>query len=123
MRRIPVLALAAVLAVTMSGCKVMQRISEGAYRNAVSDGTVDELKIRGIELRERPLCKSPAAETESVVRVDCTARTRSGQPVVVEGIAFDADTDRPRETYLITVGGQELLRKDCLGLGCEHRNP
>lgn len=122
MRRIPVLALAAVLALTMPGCKVMQRISDGAYRNAVSDGAVDELKIRGIELRERPLCRSPAANTDSVVRVDCTARTRSGQPVVVEGIAFDADTDRPRETYVIIVGGQEVLRKDCLGLGCEHRN-
>lgn len=123
MRRIPVLALAALLAVTLSGCKVMQRISEGAYRNAVTDGAVDELKIRGIELRERPLCKSPAATTESVVRVDCTARTRSGEPVTVEGVATDADTDRPRETYIITVGGRELLRTDCLGLGCEHRNP
>jgi hypothetical protein len=122
MRRIPVLALAVLLALTMSGCKVMQRISEGAYRNAVSDGTVDELKIRGIELRERPLCKSPAAATESVVRVDCTARTRSGEPVTVEGVAVDADTDRPRETYVVTVGGREVLRKDCLGLGCEHRN-
>ncbi|GAA1784983.1 hypothetical protein [Actinomadura chokoriensis] len=122
MRRIPVLALAVLLALTMSGCKVMQRISEGAYRNAVTDGVVDELKVRGIELRERPLCKSPAATAESVVRVDCTARTRSGEPVTVEGVAFDADTDRPRETYVVTVGGREVLRKDCLGLGCEHRN-
>jgi hypothetical protein len=122
MRRIPVLALAVLLAVTLSGCKVMQRISEGAYRNAVTDGAVDELKIRGIELRERPSCKSPAANTESMVRVDCTARTRSGEPVLVEGIALDADTDRPRETYVITVGGREILRKSCLGLGCEHKN-
>ncbi|GAA1872012.1 hypothetical protein [Actinomadura bangladeshensis] len=122
MRRIPVLALAVLLALTMSGCKVMQRISEGAYRNAVTDGVVDELKIRGIQLRERPLCKSPGGTTESVVRVDCTARTRSGEPVTVEGVAFDADTERPRETYIVTVGGREVLRKDCLGLGCEHRN-
>ncbi|NKZ07727.1 hypothetical protein [Actinomadura latina] len=123
MRRVPAVVLAALLAVTMSGCKVMQRISEGAYRNAVTDGAVDELKIRGIELRERPACRSPAANTDSVVRVDCTARTVTGEPVTVEGIAHDADTDRPDETYVITVGGHEVLRKSCLGLGCDNRNP
>lgn len=96
MRRWPVLVLAALLALTLSGCKVMQRISEGAYRNAVSDGVVDELEIRGIELRERPSCESPVPATSSVVR--------------------------PRETYVVTVGGREVLRKGCLGLGCEHPN-
>jgi len=118
-RRAPAVALAVLLAVTMSGCKVMQRISEGAYKNAVTDGTVDELKSRGIELRERPSCKSPGANTDSVVRLSCTARTTAGEPVTVEGVAHDADTDRPRETYVITVGGQEILRKSCLGLGCD----
>ena len=122
MRRLPAVALAVLLAVTMSGCKVMQRISEGAYENAITDGVVDELRIRGIELRERPSCGSPAANTDSVVRVNCTARTRSGEPVTVEGVAYDADTDRPRETYVVTIGGHEVLRKDCLGLGCENRN-
>ncbi|MFA1548727.1 hypothetical protein [Actinomadura chokoriensis] len=120
MRRVPAAALAVLLTVTMSGCKVMQRISEGAYKNAITDGAVDELKNRGIELRERPSCKSPQANTDSVVRVNCTARTRSGEPVTVEGVAYDADTGSPRETYVITVGGQELLRKNCLGLGCEN---
>lgn len=122
MRRGPVLVLAALLALTLSGCKVMQRISEGAYRNAVSDGVVDELKTRGIELRERPSCESPVPATSSVVRVACTARTTAGEPVTVDGVAYNADTDRPRETYVVTVGGREVLRKGCLGLGCEHPN-
>ncbi len=104
---------------TLSGCKVMQRISEGAYRNAVTDGVVDELKIRGIELRERPTCKSPAANTDSVVRVNCTARTKTGEPVTVEGYTYDADTDHPREFYVVMVGAREVLRKNCLGLGCD----
>ncbi|MFA1543365.1 hypothetical protein [Actinomadura monticuli] len=119
MRRAPAVALAVLLALTMSGCKVMQRISEGAYKNAVTDGTVDELKSRGIELRERPSCTSPGANTDSVVRLSCTARTTTGEPVTVEGVAHDADTGRPRETYVITVGGREILRKSCLGLGCD----
>lgn len=121
MRRLPAAVLAVLLAVTMSGCKVMQRISDGAYRNAVTDGVVDELDARGVELRDRPECRSPGRETDSVVRVDCTARTTAGEPVAVEGIVRDADTERPRESYVVTVGGREVLRKDCLGLGCEHR--
>ncbi|MEU8343200.1 hypothetical protein SAMN05443665_1015123 [Actinomadura meyerae] len=122
MRRGPALALAVLLALTVSGCKVMQRISEGAYRNAVSDGVVDELEIRGITLKERPACESPVPATGSVVRVTCTARTADGKRVVVDGVATGADTDRPRERYVVTVGGREVLRKDCLGLGCERPN-
>ncbi|MGI5204399.1 hypothetical protein ACQEU6_22805 [Spirillospora sp. CA-108201] len=122
MRRVPAVVLAVLLAVTPSGCKVMQRISDGAYRNAVTDGVVDELDAQGIELAERPECESPGRETDSVVRVDCTARTTTGEPVVVEGIAHDADTESPREFYVVTVGGREVLRKECLGLGCEQPN-
>lgn len=113
------LAVLLVLSVSgVSGCKVMQRISDGAYRNAVADGTVDELKNQGVELQERPSCKTPESETDSVVRVNCTASTRTGEPVTVDGVAYDADTGRPRETYVVTVGGREVLRKECLGLGC-----
>lgn len=122
MVRARVVVLAALLALTMPGCKVMQRISEGAYRNAVTDGVIDELKMRGIELEARPVCESPAANTDSLVRMNCTARTRAGEPVRVESVAHAADTDRPRETYVITVGGREVLRQDCLGLGCEREN-
>lgn len=120
--RIRVVVLTTLLALTMSGCKVMQRISEGAYRNAVTDGAIDELKMRGIELQARPVCESPAANTDSVVRMNCTARTKAGEPVKVEGVAYDADTDSPRETYVITIGGHEVLRQNCLGLGCEQGN-
>ncbi|MES9609683.1 hypothetical protein AB0C69_39245 [Actinomadura sp. NPDC048032] len=122
MRRLPAAVLAVLLAVTMSGCKVMQRISDGAYRNAVTDGVVDELGEQGIELRERPDCRSPGRETDAEVRVDCTALTTTGEPVTVEGVVHDADTERPRESYVVSVGGREVLRKSCLGLGCEHPN-
>ncbi|MEO3829476.1 hypothetical protein [Actinomadura sp. B10D3] len=122
MRRVPAVLLALLLAVSLSGCKVMQRISDGAYRNAVTDGVVDELDAKGIELRDRPECESPGRETDAVVRVTCTAETTTGEPVAVDGIALDADTDRPRESYVITVDGREVLRKDCLGLGCGRRD-
>ncbi|TDC90770.1 hypothetical protein [Actinomadura sp. 7K507] len=118
MRRFAVAVPAVLLVLTMSGCTPMERVSEGAYRNAVTGGTVDELKAQGIELRARPECKTPETGTASVVRVNCTAQTRTGEPVAVEGTASQADTGRPRESYVVTVGGREVLRKDCLGSGC-----
>ncbi|MGP4021802.1 hypothetical protein [Actinomadura sp. 3N407] len=120
MRRPPAAMLAALLVLVLgaSGCETTQRISEGAYRNAVTGGTVEELKAQGIELRKRPDCKTPDIKTRSVVRVNCTARTWTGEPVTVDGVVHRADTRRPRESYIVTVGGREVLRKDCLGAGC-----
>ncbi|TDD95437.1 hypothetical protein [Actinomadura rubrisoli] len=118
MRRLPAVAMAALLAVPMSGCKVMQRISDGSFNNAVTDGVVAELRDRGVRLEHRPSCKTPDSGSTSVVRVHCTARTRAGEPITVTGLAEAADTAHPRELYVVTVGGRELFRKDCLGLGC-----
>lgn len=118
MRRLPAAVLLAVLPLSLSGCKVMQRISDGSYNNAVTDGVVAELKDRGIRLKHRPSCKTPDSGSKSVVHVHCTAETRSGQPVTVTGLAWDANTSHPHEHYVVTVAGREVLRKGCLGLGC-----
>lgn len=107
------------LVAALSGCDAMQRISEGAYRNAVSDGTTDELRARGVELERRPDCALPETGSEALVRVHCTARTRTGEPVTVRGIARDADTPDPRELYVVTVGEREIFRTDCLGPDCD----
>lgn len=116
MRRLQALVVAAVLAVTVSGCKVMQRISEESYRNAVTDGVVAELKKRDIRLKARPSCRTP--KTGDTVRVSCTARTKAGQPVVVAGTAREADSAHPVEDYTVTVAGRQVLDQGCLGLGC-----
>ncbi|MFG2085059.1 MULTISPECIES: hypothetical protein [unclassified Spirillospora] len=118
MNRLLAAVLAVPLALAVSGCETTQRISEGAYRNAVTGGTVDELKAQGIELRERPDCTTPETGAHSVVRVNCTAHTWTGEPVIVAGVAYRADTGRPHESYVVTVGGREVVRKDCLGAGC-----
>ncbi|MFG2006422.1 hypothetical protein ACGFNU_45480 [Spirillospora sp. NPDC048911] len=110
--------LAALLVFALSGCDLMQRISDGAYRNAVTDGTIAELRKRGVRLDGRPSCEMPSTGSESVVRVRCTGRTVAGLPVEVSGEATQADTERPREQYLITVGGKTVVDQDCLGLGC-----
>ncbi|WP_067456667.1 hypothetical protein [Actinomadura macra] len=117
MRRLLAVTTLMPLALALPGCKVMQRISDGSYNNAVTDGVVAELADRGIRLEHRPSCETQDSGT-SVVHVRCTALTSTGEDVTVEGVADDADTKHPRETYVVTIDGREVLRKDCLGLGC-----
>jgi hypothetical protein len=106
------------LVIMLTGCGLMERISEGEYRNAVADGTAEELAERGTPVGERPVCVTPSTGTEAVVRIHCTARTTTGAHVEVSGQAARADTDRPSEDYVITVNGREVLRRNCLGAGC-----
>jgi hypothetical protein len=118
MRGLGIGVLAALFVLALCGCNVMKRISEGAYRNAVADGTVEELGKRGVRLERRPSCTMPPTGSESVLRVRCTGRTTTGAEVVVTGVATNNDTAHPREDYVVTVGGRELLRANCLGPKC-----
>ncbi|MFC5754822.1 hypothetical protein [Actinomadura rugatobispora] len=118
MRTVRICALAVALTLALSGCQLMKRISEGAYRNAVADGTVAELAAHGVRMNRRPDCTTPATGNDAVVRIHCTGRTATGAKVVVTGGAVEADTAHPRESYVITVDGRAPLRKRCLGRGC-----
>lgn len=120
MRGRAVLACATVacLALPLSGCAVTRTISAGAYRIAVADGTVAELRQLGITMERRPECHMPDTGSPTVVRITCTGRTVTGQPVGVRGVVTAANTSRPDEHYVITVAGREMLRKSCLGRGC-----
>lgn len=109
------------LVLALSGCGVMQKISVGAYKNAVADGAVAELTELGIKVDGRPECRTSDAGSTDVFRIGCTGRTAKGEPVVIRGDVTDAESSNPIESYVITVGGRVVLRKDCLGLGCEKR--
>ncbi|MFI0351690.1 hypothetical protein [Actinomadura sp. 9N407] len=117
-KRVRAVALAVLLTFSLSGCELMQRISEGAYRNAVADGTSAELAERGVRMDRRPDCVTPDTGSDAVVRITCTGRTTTGARVEVTGGADRADTDHPRESYVITVDGKEVLRTGCLGVSC-----
>jgi hypothetical protein len=121
-RALLALVAALVAMVALSGCDPMVRVSEGAYRNAVADGTVLELDRRGVTLRSRPECAT-RANAASVFTIRCTARTSAGAPVVVTGVATAADTARPREDFTVRVDGRTLLRAGCLGVSCDHLSP
>jgi hypothetical protein len=109
----------------VAGCHSMNRaseavdhISEGSYRNAVAHGTVTELKQRGVRLAGRPHCAMPKVVPNAPISITCSATTTSGTPVSVVGTATAEESNQPRELYVITVGGREVVRQDCLGLGC-----
>ena len=91
------------------------------HRNAVADGTVAELKQRAIRLSGRPDCEDAEALPDARMRITCNATTATGMPVTVVGTAGEVMSERPRELYVITVDGHELVREDCLG--CRHPNP
>lgn len=80
MKRVPAVLLAALLVLSLSGCKVMKRISDGAYENAVADGSATLLGDRGVRLKARPMCRMPDTRSDALLRVHCTARTTMRRP-------------------------------------------
>jgi hypothetical protein len=120
------LALALVGLQLLSGSHAIDRISDavdhisdGAYRNAVAHGTFVELKQRGVRLTGRPDCEMPEVPPNAPMLITCTATTVTGMPVKVVGTASVGQSDQPRELYVITLDGREVVRQDCLGLGCD----
>jgi hypothetical protein len=102
----------------LCGCGAMRDISEKAFGTATATGARTELGRSGHPVRGTIACTLPRDNTPSVVRVHCTGRTVRGEPIRVRGIARDADTPNPRQEFVVTVAGREVLRKACLGLGC-----
>ncbi|MEW2352463.1 hypothetical protein [Spirillospora sp. NPDC029432] len=111
-------AVAVLLALALTGCDMMQRISEGAYRNAVADGTVAELARHGIAMDRRPDCRLDEPLTDATVMVRCTGHTSAGARVAVYGETERAATRRPEESYEIRVDGRAPIRTSCLGVSC-----
>ena len=111
------------LILALAGCSekhsVAARISEGALKVATSNGSVAELKALGYTAKGKITCNTPAGNTPAVVPVQSTRTTAGGQPIRVAGLAREADTPEPKQEFVITVGGREVLRKDCLATGCK----
>jgi hypothetical protein len=67
-------------------------------------------------------CRTLSADTMAVVRVQCLGRTTRDEPVRVDAVASDAGSAHPRQEFVITVGGREVVRTSCLGQGCQDRD-
>lgn len=108
-----------VMSVSPAACtNPARKVSESSLRNATARGAVEELRGLGYVVRKGMRCRTLSADTMSVVRVQCTGRTTRGELVRVDGVASDAGSAHPRQEFVITVGGREIVRAPCLGRGC-----
>lgn len=103
----------------LAGCdNPVRKVSESSFRNATARGAAGELRGLGYRLRKGLTCRTLSDDTLSVVRVVCTGMASDLAPVRVEAVGYAADTATPRQDFLITVGGREVLRMPCLDQGC-----
>ena len=113
-----VLALIPLLAVTACGNPV-RKVSESSLLNATARGATDELRGIGYTVRKGMRCRTLSADMLSVVRVQCVGRTDRDEPVRVDAVAYQANSPHPHQEYVITVNGREVVRRPCLGQGCQ----
>jgi hypothetical protein len=105
------------------GCaNPVRKVSESSLRNATARGATEEMHGLGYTIRKGMRCRTLSADTLSVVRVQCLGRTTRNEPVRVDAVAFDAGSAHPRQEFVITVSGREIVRTSCLGQGCQDRD-
>lgn len=100
----------------------VRKVSESSLRNATAHGATEEMRGLGYTIKKGMRCRTLSADTLSVVRVQCVGRTVRDEPVRVDAVASDAGSAHPRQEFVITVGGREVVRTDCLGQGCQDRD-
>jgi hypothetical protein len=109
-----------VLLLALAGCTdPVRKVSESSLRNATARGVTEEMRGLGYTVKKGMRCRTLSADTLSVVRVQCLGRTTRDEPVRVEAVASDAASAHPRQQFVITVGGREVVRTSCLGQGCQ----
>jgi hypothetical protein len=108
--------------VTASCTDPVRKVSESSLRNATARGATEEMRGLGYTIRKGMRCRTLSADTMSVVRVQCLGHTTRNQPVRVDAVASDANSAHPRQEFVITVAGREIVRTHCLGQGCQDRD-
>jgi hypothetical protein len=108
------------LLLTATACTdPVRKVSESSLRNATARGATEEMRGLGYTIRKGMRCRTLSADTMSVVRVQCLGRTSRDEPVRVDAVASDAASAHPRQEFVITVSGREVVRTHCLGQGCQ----
>jgi hypothetical protein len=105
------------------GCtNPVRKVSESSLRNATARGATEEMRGLGYTIKRGMRCRTLSADTMSVVRVQCLGRTARNEPVRVDAVASDAGSAHPRQEFVITVSGRQVVRTHCLGQGCQDRD-
>ncbi|MDN3356739.1 hypothetical protein [Actinomadura sp. DC4] len=107
----------------VAGCTdPVRKVSESSLRNATARGATEEMRGLGYTIKRGMRCRTLSADTMSVVRVQCLGHTAHEEPVRVDAVASDAASAHPRQEFVITVSGREIVRTHCLGRGCQDRD-
>ena len=123
MRHLILLVVLLMQLLPLLGCaNPVRKVSESSLRNATARGATEEMHGLGYTIRKGMRCRTLSADTLSVVRVQCLGRTTRNEPVRVDAVAFDAGSAHPRQEFVITVSGREIVRTSCLGQGCQDRD-
>ncbi|HEY0540582.1 MAG TPA: hypothetical protein VGD53_19585 [Actinoallomurus sp.] len=123
MRHLILLVVLLLQLLPLLGCaNPVRKVSESSLRNATARGATEEMHGLGYTIRKGMRCRTLSADTLSVVRVQCLGRTTRNEPVRVDAVAFDAGSAHPRQEFVITVSGREIVRTSCLGQGCQDRD-
>lgn len=123
MRHLILLVVLLLQLLPLLGCaNPVRKVSESSLRNATARGATEEMRGLGYTIRKGMRCRTLSADTLSVVRVQCLGRTTRNEPVRVDAVAFDAGSAHPRQEFVITVSGREIVRTSCLGQGCQDRD-
>lgn len=110
------------LALAAGGCAdPVRKVSESSLRNATATDATDELRGLGYTVRDMR-CRTLSADRISVIRVTCAGRASHGEPVRVDAVAYQAGSAHPRQEYVITVAGREVVRRPCLAQSCRDRS-
>lgn len=117
------LILLLMLVVLVAACtNPVRKVSESSLRNATARGATEEMRGLGYTIRKGMRCRTLSPDTMSVVRVQCLGRTTRNEPVRVDAVASDAASAHPRQEFVITISGREVVRTHCLGQGCQDRD-
>ena len=123
MRLLAALLVSLLALLLVAGCTdPVRKVSESSLRNATARGATEEMRGLGYTIRKGMRCRTLSADTMSVVRVQCLGRTTHDEPVRVDAVASDAGSAHPRQEFVITVDGREVVRTSCLGQGCQDRD-
>ena len=114
-------AVPAVLLACGAGADPVRKVSESSLRNATATEATGALRGLGCTVRGIR-CRTPSAERIAVVRVTCTGRSSRGEPVRVDGVAYQAGSAHSRQEYVIRAAGREVARRPCLGQTCGDRS-
>jgi hypothetical protein len=121
-RRTAVAATAVIVAVVAGGCgDPARKVSESSLRNATATDATDELRGLGYTVRDMR-CRTLSADRIAVIRVTCSGRSAHAEPIRVDGVAYQAGSAHPRQEYVITIAGREVVRRPCLGQACRDRS-